>query len=454
MTFFPTTYLQNPTQVPPPAGSSPLTRAAAQAGFESSRNLMRQNPLPFAARNSRIGPALLIIPAAIAAWEAFFDEPVPVTPSAGPAGPFPAGGTYNIFGTALWTGVNGNETEPIGSANPPGILSSAITYAAPRVQIDLDPNPDLVRIQLVMDVFLASGQMNTLQLSSSRPVRSWLNVQAVELRIVRLDTPVPQEMPFAPIVPYTAPGPAPIVPTVVPIPLIVRPVPGYLPGPVRVPLLLPDPSRLPSRPIPLLPDPDAPPDYDPDIIPPMTIVPDGIIVGTPTGPAITIPGTGIVTVGTPQTQTEEATRRGTTPCIELDIEPPTPDCCDCEEIREIVIEELDNKFPPKRPNEVDTIEYGSANSRSIELPRFCEYVRLIITDAPDNRKQQSGGDSAPDVTYNGWCAFGSLGTAGERLPINYDDCTYFPPTNARFYSYTLYHGTSATLQVKYRREVQ
>lgn len=451
MVTVPLDYLRNPATTPLPFNVTPAQGAIAVSAYESSRALLRSNTPAFVARPRVRGgvPVLDAVSLALSAWRAWSDEvlfaPITFLPP-----PMTAGITYRITGRLRWdSSINTFNVVDIGDG-PNGILTGdAITSGA--VERVRGSGPTAQR-ELVVTVQNEFGVTTVLPISESRGAEFWTSVQLLELNVTALTGPAPGPLVFPPTFPLMNP-PTVMPPQRVPLIIPVAPIPGIIPVPTRVPGYLPEPWRFPNSPIPFVPDLPSEED-DPDSpIPPITITPDGIEIGAPGGAITAIPGTGTITISTPQTQERrEAERRGPAPCIDIDIEPPGPDCCDCEDIREIVIEELDSKFPPKRPNVADTIEYGSANSRTIELPDFCEYVRIIVNDAPANRKTQSGGNGAANVYYNGWCSFGSLGTEGERLPVHYDDATYFAPTGAKFFSYTLYHGTTATLQVKYRRE--
>lgn len=272
-----------------------------------------------------------------------------------------------------------------------------------------------------LDVF----QLFTVEGSTATPTRS----QGVGV------TPAAGE--FAELVPITIPVPA---------------IPGLAPFPADWPYIVIEPARLPVRPVPILPAPTLPEPLR-RALPPIFVFPDGIQVGIndATDRITVIPGDLLNRYPAPQT---EAPLWPVPPavgqCLEIP-EPPT-DCCDCEEIREIVKEELDSKFPPSRPNSVNSIVYGPAQSGVIDLPQFTERIRIQLIDYPVNARQQDGVD-APDVYYAGWFSLGAGGTGGVRTPIHYLSHNIDVPVGCDTFDYTCYLGFSAQITVFYRVEV-
>lgn len=447
MVLVPTSLLFNtdplPAFIPPAQGQ--IARAIAQA----LRTSARANPAPFVYTGAINPNTYFTDPLARELWNRFFGEDI--GPSVG--GPEAPIGSQGQFYRVGYSGVarrrdgSFSQTFEVNLVNGvPGTTLTVPGPVAPVARVVRNPGPP------AFWGINTRGANGFNQTNASFNADIWNAPSITNLVVVPVDNPgqIERLSPF-PGAPTTQPGPiTPYVPITVPI----TPITPILPYPSEVPAFVPEPNRAPWRPVPVLPGAPGQPS-DPALLPPMWITPDGIEIGTPGPGSIVVIPPGIpVTVPTTNTE-EERERVPPRPAICVDTpDPPGPECCDCEDIRDIVIEELDNKFPPKRPNTVDTIEYGSANSRTIELPDFCEYVRIIVVDAPANRKTQSGGSGAANVYYNGWCSFGSLGTEGERLPVHYDDATYFTPSGARSFSYTLYHGTTATLQVRYRREVE
>lgn len=430
-----------PAFIPPAQGQ--IARAVAQA----LRSSARANPAPFVYTGAISPDSYFTDPLARELWNRFFGEDI--GPSVGgPEAPIgSAGQLFRVGYSARVARVDGTATETFTVNLVNGMPGTGLVVPGP--------------IQPVARVFFAPSPVQAFwgietvgpgfrQVNVSLNASIWKAPSISNLVVVPNDDPQ-RVTPLSPFPVAPRPGPAPITPFV-PVVVPISPVPGILPYPSEVPAFVPEPNRVPWRPLPVLPgQPDAP--SDPALLPPMFITPDGIEIGSPGPGSIIVRPPGLPST-VPSTNTQQERER-VPPLPAVCVEPPEPpsDCCDCEDIRDIVIEELDNKFPPKRPWVEDTIEYGSANSRTIELPQFCEYVRIIVNEAPENRRSQSGGGAAANVYYNGWYTFGAFGTEGDRLPVHYDDCAFFPPDGARFFSYTLYHGTTASAQVKYRREV-
>jgi hypothetical protein len=129
-----------------------------------------------------------------------------------------------------------------------------------------------------------------------------------------------------------------------------------------------------------------------------------------------------------------------------------PDPCDpvdYERIRDITFEELDSKFPPARPATLQFETYTAANSNSITLPLYSQWVEVEIVQAPDSVRSQWGGDNAPDVQYVGWYSFGVTTVASERVPLNYGFVSVPVPVGARNFSFTIYAFGTAKVKVGY-----
>lgn len=134
---------------------------------------------------------------------------------------------------------------------------------------------------------------------------------------------------------------------------------------------------------------------------------------------------------------------------------PCPDPCpevDWEQVRPIIQEELDSKFPPARPNSEDSTTYAASGSHDIILPSFPRRARVLVSQAPDNRRYQPGLGEAPDVFYNGWYCVSRGGSGGDRKPIHYDEQWINLEPGDKRLQITLYVGTLATVQVFYTRE--
>ena len=187
-------------------------------------------------------------------------------------------------------------------------------------------------------------------------------------------------------------------------------------------------------------------------MPQIWITPDGVQVGRGGADDRIGSSTGdSVSSTTDITITGDYSQRNPPPTVICVDEPDPPsDCCDCEEIRQIVIEELDNKFPPARPNTLVFDDYLAAGSRTLVLPPYSESVRLTIVQPPANVKGQFGGGGAPNVSFNGWYSFGRSGHPGERIPLNYDVISANVPVGCTHFSYTIVGGGTAEARVQYR----
>jgi len=275
-------------------------------------------------------------------------------------------------------------------------------------------------------------------------------VRLNSLSLVRQDSPtVP--IPFAfPSEPSTSPEPEPVSDPAFPIFL-----PGGIPGlvlPTQLPIIIPSPERLGDRPVPVL--------YDPTIplatrqrLPQMWLTPEGIQVGTGgQNDPVRITPVDTITNITNITQVNDVRQRIPPPVVVCNAEPPSPaDCCDCEEIREIVFEELDKKFPPKRPFTNQTVPIGVAEARTFVLPEFTQWVELTIVTPPPNRRMQSGGVNGQPVYYNGWYSYGITGSTSERKPIHYDFMSIPIPPGIESFTYTIYSGGTANGRIGYRQ---
>jgi len=184
----------------------------------------------------------------------------------------------------------------------------------------------------------------------------------------------------------------------------------------------------------------------------MWLTPQGIQVGRGSqGDPITTTPNDTITNITNITQVNDFRQRIPPPVVTCDAEPPAPaDCCDCEEIRDIVFEELDKKFPPKRPFSNLTLTFGAAESNTFVLPQFATFVELTIVTKPPNVRTQTGGADAPEVSYNCWYSFGATNEASERIPFHYDSISIPVPLGVSAFSYTVYQGGTAAVTVGYK----
>lgn len=382
----------------------------------------------------------------LAAWDLIFANPEnPLNRL--PDFSFPAG-TPLTFGATVRYRFNGQEfTENTGRFVQPPPAPTVDFYAPIREGVKLI-NPQPGRWQYVFSASDFNGQPIEVPISSNFSFSNSSPIRLEELQVyeVAQGQAIPLRSNGIGLSPSTGPVPE-IVPVTVPMPA----VPGLAPFPSDWPYIVIEPSRLPTRPVPMLPAPELPEPLR-RALPPVFIYPDGIQVGIndPSDRIIVIPSDMLNRY--PQTQTQpQLLPVPPTPTLCLDTPEPPGDCCSCDEIRDIVAEELDSKFPPARPNNLNTIVYGEANSRVINLPEFTLYVRIQLIDIPVNAKRQPG-DNAPDVIYAGWCAYGFDAFGGERLPVHYALQELPAPVGAGTFSYTLYNGYTAAVTVYYLQE--
>lgn len=441
MAFFTIQQLFDPAFIPPNAVdrvSLPVARAVAEA----LRQGVNQNPQAFLLPPGEYETGGDYSPTARAMWEEWAGGALPV-PVEIPAPDTAVGVGYTYSLTTTWFNtLTGQEFEDkTGLANPSTDPNVAWIYGPITRGFYFQTTPD------GFQAVYARGRDANGNPVEQRASTNWNQLYIFKGIKDAFFSPTGGVSPIAIPEALRYPSPAPII--VAPqIPLPVR-VPGGIPqrpNPVIIPYILPTPHVIPIRPVPLLPGTPPRPALPP--VPEITVFPDGITVATPSG-GLQRPGYGL---NRPpqlsQEQQEEQRRRiGEVPCLP-DIEPPS-DCCDCEEIREIVIEELDNKFPPKRPTTTATQSRGCFQSGTVQLPPYTRSVTLSVCEFPENSRRQSGGPSGPDVYYLGWYSFGAGGRPGERLPVHYLDMTVFPPENADTFTYTMYDGVTAELTIRY-----
>jgi len=230
-------------------------------------------------------------------------------------------------------------------------------------------------------------------------------------------------------------------------------LPGGVPGmlmPINIPIIVPRPADLGDRPIPIL-YPTAIPAEQRRGLPQMWLTPTGIQVGRGAqgDPVVTTVIDAITNI-TNITQVNDYRERIPPPVVTCNAEPPSPvDCCDCEEIRDIVFEELDKKFPPKRPTTLIESIQPAGESGTFVLPEFTQWIELRIVTTPPNVRMQTGGTLAPEVRYNGWYSFGATGEASERIPFHYDFISILIPPRTSAFSYTVYSGGTAQATIGY-----
>jgi len=233
-------------------------------------------------------------------------------------------------------------------------------------------------------------------------------------------------------------------------------LPGGIPGtlmPINLPIIVPRPADLGERPVTIL-YPTSIPAAQRRGLPQMWLTPTGIQVGRGSqGDPITTTPNDTITNITNITQVNDYRERIPPPVVVCNDEPPSPaDCCDCEEIRQIVIEELDSKFPPARPFSLQTIQLPASNSRTFVLPPFTRYVNLTIVEPPPNVKSQFGGTLGQEVFYNGWYSFGATASSSERIAFHYNFMSIPIPPGVTQFTYTVYLGGTASVTIGYSVE--
>jgi len=126
---------------------------------------------------------------------------------------------------------------------------------------------------------------------------------------------------------------------------------------------------------------------------------------------------------------------------------------DYERIRGLIFEELDEKFPPGRPNHLRSISRPAANSHTIALPPSPRRALISCTQRPSNTKMQPGGDSAPDVFFLGWYSVGFGGAAGDRHPIQFLSHSIPLEDGATVLAISGYQGIEFSVRVDYLEEI-
>lgn len=105
----------------------------------------------------------------------------------------------------------------------------------------------------------------------------------------------------------------------------------------------------------------------------------------------------------------------------------------------------ERKFYAKPKTRLLTTVAGTANAGTIEIPPRTRFVRVVLTREPNSVKEQAGA-GGPDVLFAGWCSWG-IGTAGERIPLNYRQSTFVLPFGMTQFSWTTYQGAIAQISV-------
>jgi len=295
------------------------------------------------------------------------------------------------------------------------------------------------------------GQPVQVVLFGARGVDFWEIVRLNSVSIARLDTPEVPLLGGFPAATQPRPGDTPNNDLAFPIT-----IPGGIPGlllPAEIPIIVLQPHRLGQRPVPIGYPLSLPPARR-EALPQMWLTPTGIQVGqgSPGDLVITTTPDTIPNTGTP-TQTDDLRQRIPPPTVVcLDTPEPPQDICDCEEIRQIVFEELDKKFPPSRPFFLQTVQLPASNSRTFVLPPFTRYVNLTIVEPPPNVKSQFGGTLGQEVFYNGWYSFGATASSSERIPFHYNFMSIPIPPGVTQFTYTVYLGGTASVVIGYSVE--
>lgn len=418
---------------------------------------------------SPVSNTVRLMDGAIEAWSTILGNPPPtlLTPLPVPLSPPPLGTGFTLRVTVGWrtvgTGMPDSETfDTTSNCNGGGFCSPTGFYPTSgaifpvrisgtwfyRLQAsDFDGSP--------IDINVSGGRNESLWVPTG--------VQSVEIFPIvgNVNNPNPQlfEFPQAfQIDPAFLPSP---LPQTVPVPVVIPATPGVIPYPQELPLEIPTPYDLPSRPLPLL-VPRPPARNVPDILPPAFITPEGLQIGDPS-PGVQGGPTGVVTI--PQQGVGTGTQTQTDPERTRDRRVPPLDvlCCDCDPCEEvdydrietIVFEQLDEKFPPKRPTTTRSETLGGGNGETAltaTLPEFSTNLSVILQASPDlpPNKQQFGGEGGRDVVYCGWISFGFIGQPSQRIPLQYLRTSWVVPDKARYVTITATYGcTIQTVTVSY-----
>jgi len=89
---------------------------------------------------------------------------------------------------------------------------------------------------------------------------------------------------------------------------------------------------------------------------------------------------------------------------------------------------------------------SSGNGATVAIPSNARFIRVELTQIPDNAKVEFGNNNSPNVYYAGWYAFGFAGSdGGDRNPIHYQQQGFPVPKDAARFTYTVRVGFSATI---------
>jgi len=425
-----------------------------QLARSTARELALQRsraPRPFATRGASPGAAGFALAVANEAWNLLLNQNIPIPDQEYPVNA-PAGVTYRLTGSVTYrrllpppfdveqTVVSDRLFD--GAILSVGALRNTVTFAGG----DTATFEGLGVVQALPNL-----PPNTL-LDGGRNIEFWELIRTNSLSLTRVDSPgtlIPSTFPTT-----TQPQPEDTPDNDQTFPIM---LPGGIPGllmPTPIIILIPRPSDLGRRPVPVLFPTSIPPGRR-EVMPQMWLTPEGIQVGTggQSDPVRITPGDTITNI-TNITQIQDFRQRNPPPVVTCNAEPPpASDCCDCEEIRQIVIEELDSKFPPKRPFTLQTTSFAASNSRTIALPPFTRYVNLTIVVPPPSVRSQFGGADGQEVFYNGWYSFGATLSSNERIPIHYNSMSIPIPPGVTRFTYTVYLGGTASVTVGHSVEI-
>ncbi len=446
MTFYPSSELlldPSPFRVSDSVPGQLARSTARELALQRSRA-----PRPFATRGASPGLTGFALSVANEAWNLLLQQDIPTPDQEYPVDA-PAGVLYRLRGSITYQRIDVPPFDVIQTVTSDRLFGGAILSVGSLRRVSVFAGGFIQTFEGLGVNQAIPGQPPGIVLDGGRNVELWKVLQVNSLSLTREDSPLVLILSTFPTTTQPRDGDTPDNDQAFPITL-----PGGIPGllmPTPIIILIPRPADLGRRPVPVLFPPSIPEDRRREL-PQMWLTPEGIQVGTGgQNDPVRITPTDTITNITNITQIQDFRQRipPTVTTCTPDPEPPA-DCCDCEEIREIVIEELDSKFPPKRPITNQTLSFGAAESNTFVLPQFTDYVELQINTKPPNVRTQTGGDDAPEVSYNGWYSFGATSEASERIPLHYDSVSIPVPAGASAFSYTIYQGGTASVTVGYR----
>ena len=424
-----------------------------QLARSTARELALQRsraPRPFATRGAGGAGAGIALALASEAWDLFLQQQIPSLEQEYPVDALNTA-NYIIKGSITFKKMEPVPFDDEMTQNIDTLINGPIlAFGVLRKTVTFGDGSTATFHGIGVRLLLPDGSSN-IELFGGTNVQNWEIIDVSGLQMSRQDTPtvpIPGGFPA-----NTSPqeGDTPDNDLEFPITL-----PGGIPGlllPTTIPIIVPRPADLGERPIPILYPTSLPPEVR-RALPQMWLTPTGIQVGRGTqGDPITTTVNDTITNITNITQIQDFRQRIPPPVTTCTPDPEPPgNGCDCDEIREIVIEELDSKFPPARPNSLQTTILATGESGSFVLPSHTQWVELRIVTPPPNVRSQTGGDLAPEVNYNGWYSFGATIDASERIPFHFDFISVKIPAGVFAFSYTVYQGGTAQATVGYLLE--